>query len=143
MKPTILFIAAFLFALASCNSNGSSSVQDTTPAMSQTSNENRSLVDTLGVEENDEQSSGGNEKGRELISKSDCLTCHKENDRLIGPAYAEVAKKYENNAKNIEYLAGKIIEGGSGVWGEIPMTPHPDLSKDDAAEMAKYVLSIK
>jgi cytochrome c len=83
------------------------------------------------------------EKGKNLIAMSDCLSCHQVEKRLVGPGYVEVAEKYEMNDKNVDYLAGKIIQGGAGVWGQIPMTPHPDLKKEDAAEMAKYILSLK
>jgi cytochrome c len=83
------------------------------------------------------------EKGKNLIAMSDCLSCHQVDKRLVGPGYVEVAEKYEMNDKNVDYLAGKIIQGGAGVWGQIPMTPHPDLKKEDAAEMAKYILSLK
>ncbi|WP_162052451.1 c-type cytochrome [Pontibacter pamirensis] len=83
------------------------------------------------------------DKGKNLIATSDCLACHQVEARLVGPGYVEVAEKYEFNDKNVDYLAGKIIEGGAGVWGQIPMSPHPDLSREDAREMAKYVLSLK
>ncbi|MBL7761180.1 MAG: c-type cytochrome [Sediminibacterium sp.] len=82
-------------------------------------------------------------KGLELIGKSDCLTCHKVKEKLIGPAYQDVANKYENNDENIKLLAGKIIQGGKGVWGEVPMTPHPQISEEDAKQMVKYVLLLK
>ena len=83
------------------------------------------------------------EKGAKLIAFSDCLSCHQENEKLIGPAYTEIAKNYEFNEKNTSYLANKIIKGGKGVWGQVPMTPHPDLAMEDAREMAKYVLSLR
>lgn len=83
------------------------------------------------------------EEGAKLISFSDCLSCHQENQKLVGPSYLEVAQKYENYPKNVDYLATKIIEGGSGVWGQVPMTPHPDLSRADARKMAQYILSLK
>jgi cytochrome c len=83
------------------------------------------------------------EKGAKLIAFSDCLSCHQENEKLIGPAYTEVAKNYEFNEKNTDYLAGKIIKGGKGVWGQVPMTPHPDIAMEDAREMAKYILSLR
>ncbi|HJV18374.1 MAG TPA: c-type cytochrome [Sediminibacterium sp.] len=82
-------------------------------------------------------------KGLELIGKSDCLTCHKVKEKLIGPAYQDVANKYESNDENIKLLAGKIIQGGKGVWGEVPMTPHPTISEEDAKQMVKYVLLLK
>ena len=84
-----------------------------------------------------------NEKGLELVAQSDCTTCHKINEKNIGPAYADVAKKYEATEAVIDTLASKVINGGVGVWGTVPMTPHPDLSKEDAREMVKYVLSLK
>lgn len=81
--------------------------------------------------------------GKALIAGSDCLTCHKEDAKLIGPAYKDVAKKYESNDKNIKMLADKILKGGQGVWGEIPMAGHPNLSHEDAEAMVKYILSLK
>ena len=54
-----------------------------------------------------------------------------------------MAGKYPATDENIDHLADKIIAGGQGVWGAIPMTPHPTLSKDDAKEMVKYILSLK
>ncbi len=82
-------------------------------------------------------------KGLELVGKSDCLTCHKVNEKNIGPAYKEVAAKYENTSANVKMLAEKIMKGGSGNWGAIPMTPHPALSQNDAEALAKYVLLLK
>ena len=82
-------------------------------------------------------------KGLALVAGSDCLTCHKVNEKNIGPAYKDVAAKYENTEENIKMLASKIIKGGSGVWGAIPMTPHPQVSEEDAEAMVKYILLLK
>lgn len=82
-------------------------------------------------------------KGAMLISNSDCFACHQIDETMVGPGYKEVAKKYETNSKNIEYLAGKIINGGTGVWGEVYMAPHPSISQEDARAMAEYILSLK
>lgn len=82
------------------------------------------------------------EKGKNLIATSDCLACHQVDQKLVGPGYVEVAQKYEFNDKNVDYLANKIIEGGAGAWGQIPMSPHPDLSRENAREMARYILSL-
>ncbi|MFZ6022896.1 MAG: c-type cytochrome [Bacteroidota bacterium] len=82
-------------------------------------------------------------KGLELIGKSDCLTCHKVGDKLIGPSYKEVAAKYENTDENITLLAGKIIKGGQGVWGSVPMTAHPAVTEEDAKAMVKYIFLLK
>lgn len=83
------------------------------------------------------------EKGLELIGASDCTTCHKINEDNIGPAYDKVAQKYEATPAVIDTLATKIIKGGSGVWGQVPMTEHPTLSMDEARLMVKYILSLK
>ena len=80
-------------------------------------------------------------RGLALIEGSDCLSCHKADAKLIGPAYQEVAAKYTE--ADIDKLADKIIDGGKGVWGEIPMTPHPDVDKENAKQMVKYILSLK
>lgn len=81
-------------------------------------------------------------QGKVLVDQSDCKTCHHATNKIIGPAHADVAKKYEFTQGNVTMLAGKIIKGGSGVWGEIPMTAHPDISQQDAEKMAMYVLSL-
>lgn len=81
-------------------------------------------------------------QGEALIAQSDCKTCHHPTNKIVGPAHSEVAKKYDFTKANVSLLAGKIIQGGSGVWGDIPMTPHADISKGDAEKMAMYVLSL-
>lgn len=81
--------------------------------------------------------------GEKLIAKSDCIGCHKLDKKLIGPSYLDIAKKYPLNDKNIAYLTGKIIKGGSGVWGTLPMSAHASLKKEDAKSMAQYILSLK
>jgi cytochrome c len=83
------------------------------------------------------------QKGLALIAGSDCLTCHKTSEKLIGPAYKDVAAKYEATESNIKMLASKVIKGGTGVWGAIPMTPHPQIKEEDAEAMVKYVLLLK
>lgn len=81
-------------------------------------------------------------QGKALLSKSDCLTCHQEQTKVVGPSYKSVAEKYPDNETNVTSLANKIIAGGTGVWGQIPMPPHPTLSKADASKMVKYILSL-
>lgn len=84
------------------------------------------------------------QKGLELISKNDCFTCHQIDDKLNGPPYREVANKYASYPDTIvTHLAHKVISGGSGVWGEIMMTPHPSLSEEDAEAIVKYILLLK
>ncbi|MDG1279410.1 MAG: cytochrome C [Algoriphagus sp.] len=82
-------------------------------------------------------------KGIEKIKASDCLSCHMVERKIVGPSYAEVAAKYESTEENVTMLAQKVINGGVGVWGEIPMPPHLSLSEEDAKDMIRYVLLLK
>jgi cytochrome c len=83
------------------------------------------------------------EKGKVLIAYSDCYTCHKEDQRSVGPAFTDIAKRYPANKVYIEMLAHKVIVGGSRSWGYPVMDPHPKLSLDDAKMMVSYILSMK
>ena len=83
------------------------------------------------------------EKGLELIGSNDCTTCHAIDKKITGPAYVDVAKKYDNTDAVKKELVTKIINGGAGNWGNIPMTPHPTLSESDAMEMVNYIMSLK
>src|ERR1700743_599878 len=82
-------------------------------------------------------------QGKALFTKSDCLTCHKLDVKLVGPAYYDVAKKYPATDANYEMLANKVIAGGSGVWGQVAMAPHPNLTHADAKKIVEYILSLK
>lgn len=82
-----------------------------------------------------------NLSGDQIMETLDCSGCHSLNERMIGPSYKEIAAKYSD--KDIELLASKIIEGGSGVWGGVPMAAHPQVSKEDAKKMVEYILSQK
>ena len=84
------------------------------------------------------------QKGLELTAKYQCPTCHKIDEKLTGPAYRDVANKYAGaDDATITALAKKVIEGGSGVWGEVMMTPHPNVSEQEAKEMVEYILLLK
>ncbi|EPR67155.1 c-type cytochrome [Cyclobacterium qasimii] len=82
-------------------------------------------------------------KGSELMGQNDCPSCHMLERKIVGPSYADVAAKYETTDENVELLAGKIIAGGVGTWGEIPMPAHPTLSEEDAKSLAQFVLLLK
>ncbi|HWB94282.1 MAG TPA: c-type cytochrome [Puia sp.] len=92
--------------------------------------------------------STADDKALELIGSSDCTTCHRLHEAAsgasIGPAYDQVAAKYSPAADTtVDRLVKKIISGGSGVWGTVPMTPHPSLKADDVKTMVTYILSLK
>lgn len=82
-------------------------------------------------------------KGLEKVKGSDCQSCHMVERKIVGPSYADVAAKYENNEENVALLAEKVIQGGVGVWGEVPMAAHPTLSEEDAKDMVRYILLLK
>ena len=79
----------------------------------------------------------------DLIKKYNCMTCHAEARKLLGPSYKDVADKYRADGGAAEKLAKKIKAGGAGVWGNVPMRPHPEVSDADALTMAKYILTVK
>lgn len=82
--------------------------------------------------------------GLSLVAKSNCLTCHKIDEVVTGPPYREIANKYAGLPDTIiTHLAKKVISGGNGVWGQVFMTPHPDISQTDAEAMVKYILLLK
>ncbi len=83
-------------------------------------------------------------KGLELITKSDCLTCHKLTEAAIGPSYASIANKYKViNESSMDSMVTQIIKGGKGRWGNIPMKDHPLISIADAQSIVHYIMSIK
>jgi cytochrome c len=79
----------------------------------------------------------------DLTKKYNCVACHAEASKKVGPSYKDIAKKYAGRADATDYLAKKIRSGGSGVWGAMPMPPHPQVPESDARAMATYVLGIK
>lgn len=80
--------------------------------------------------------------GEKLIRSSDCKSCHDLRKHSVGPSYIEVAERYDPTQENIEFLAGKIISGGNGNWGEKIMAGHPQHTMEETREMAKYILSV-
>ncbi len=83
-----------------------------------------------------------NTRGMKMIQSLDCKACHAEYKKSIGPAFYQVSLKYKGDKTALERLTKKVISGGKGVWGEVPMAPHPALSTEDAASIVKYILSL-
>jgi len=80
--------------------------------------------------------------GQKLIDESDCKACHGINEKINGPSYSEIAQRYRGQEGAVDQLAGKIIKGGSGVWGETVMSAHPQLTTEQAKQMVEYILSL-
>jgi len=79
----------------------------------------------------------------DLAKSKNCLACHAADKKLIGPSYKDVAAKYANDPKGVQYLAQKIQKGGVGVWGQVPMPANPQVSAAEAETLAKWVLAAK
>ena len=80
--------------------------------------------------------------GRSIMLSLDCKTCHKTDEKSIGPSFTEVAKRYHKNGDAVPYLTDKIIKGGSGAWGEVAMAAHPGLAADDAKQIVHWILTL-
>lgn len=131
MKAFIFFIA--LFFLTACGAGtGETSKSDS-------ANATQDIINTGGTGAD----SAENISGSQLIAANDCLTCHKIDEKSVGPSYTQIANRYEDNQGNVENLANKIIKGGKGLWGTVAMTPHPTVSEPQAQKMARYILSLR
>jgi cytochrome c len=76
-----------------------------------------------------------------ILKSSGCIACHGVSSKVVGPAYREVAAKYRGKADAQAYLVKKMREGGSGVWGAIPMPPQAALKEADAQAIAQWILA--
>ena len=76
-----------------------------------------------------------------LVKAKGCTACHANDKKLVGPAYKEVAKKYKGDATAPAKLAEKVVKGGQGVWGPVPMPPNK-VTDDEAKKMVAYILAM-
>jgi cytochrome c len=83
------------------------------------------------------------QSGEDLIKKNGCTACHAIDKKVIGPAYVDVATKYKGDAKAPAYLQNKVKQGGSGVWGQVPMPPNTQVSDADIKTMVQFILNLK
>jgi cytochrome c len=79
----------------------------------------------------------------DLAKAKNCMACHATDKKLVGPAYKDVAAKYAGQKDAVDKLAQKIIKGGSGVWGPVPMPPNANVSEAEAKTLAAWVLTVK
>lgn len=130
MKKYLVALSAIcLLGAASCGSDNNNA--DKNEPTASTSHESAA---------NDISKDPNYQKGLKLVAQNDCLTCHKISGSSTGPSYEDVANKYTADETTINMLAQKIINGGSGHWGTVPMAAHPSISVADAQQMVKYVL---
>ncbi|MBM3408421.1 MAG: c-type cytochrome [Betaproteobacteria bacterium] len=79
----------------------------------------------------------------DLAKAKNCTACHAVDKKLVGPAYKDVAAKYASDKEAVAKLSVKIIKGGVGNWGQIPMPANPQISQADAETLAKWILTAK
>ena len=87
--------------------------------------------------------SGAVSASEELAKSKNCLTCHGVEQKVLGPGFKEVAQKYAGQPDAVAKLAEKILKGGSGAWGQIPMPPNPKVSPEEANKLVEWILGLK
>jgi cytochrome c len=78
-----------------------------------------------------------------LATAKNCMACHAIDKKLVGPAYKEVAAKYSSQKDAVDKLAVKIMKGGTGVWGPVPMPANPQVNEAEAKKLAAWVMTVK
>ncbi|HEY1102885.1 MAG TPA: c-type cytochrome [Burkholderiaceae bacterium] len=80
---------------------------------------------------------------QKLATEKNCLACHAVDKKLVGPGFQDVAAKYAGQKDAADKLAGKVLKGGSGVWGPVPMPANPQVSDAEAKKLVAWILSLK
>ena len=78
---------------------------------------------------------------QDLAQKKNCMACHAVDRKLVGPSFKDIAKKYDKSATDM--LAAKVIKGGSGAWGPVPMPANPQVNDADAKKLVAWILAQK
>jgi cytochrome c len=79
----------------------------------------------------------------ELAQKKNCMACHAVDKKVLGPAYKEVAAKYAGQKDAVDQLAAKVVKGGTGVWGNIPMPANPQVTDAEAKQLVQWIMTLK
>jgi len=79
----------------------------------------------------------------DLAQKKNCMACHAMDKKQVGPAYKEVAAKYAGQKDAVDKLSQKVLKGGSGVWGAVPMPANPQVSEAEAKQLVQWILTVK
>ena len=78
-----------------------------------------------------------------LATSKNCMACHAVDKKLVGPSYKEVAAKYAADKGAADRLAAKIVKGGAGVWGAVPMPANAQVTEADAKTLSAWILAMK
>ncbi len=79
----------------------------------------------------------------DFAQKKNCMACHAIDKKVLGPAYKDVAAKYEGQKDAVDKLSAKVVKGGSGVWGNIPMPANPQVTDAEAKQLVQWILTLK
>jgi cytochrome c len=79
----------------------------------------------------------------DLAQKKNCMACHAVDKKLVGPAYKEVAAKYAGQKDAVDKLAQKVVKGGSGAWGAVPMPANPQVTEAEAKQLVTWIMTLK
>ena len=79
----------------------------------------------------------------DLAKAKNCMACHAVGNKVVGPAYKDVAAKYAGQKDAEDKLVAKVMKGGSGTWGAVPMPANPQVSEAEARTLVKWVLAQK
>ena len=140
MTKRLLIVLCVPVLLAGCggNTSGTKTAGDSSAANNPAA---AKAADSTGAKSSTISIATSTDKGADLIVKNDCRNCHREREKLIGPAFSDIAKQY--SSADIDTLAAKVIKGGSGHWGDAAMSPHPSLALADAKTIVKFILQYK
>ena len=76
-----------------------------------------------------------------LATSKNCMACHAVDKKLVGPSYKDIATKYAGQADAVDKLAGKVLKGGSGAWGPVPMPANAQINDADAKKLVTWILA--
>lgn len=138
LSEYILLVIPVILCLIACNNSKLNTAQ-TFPDIAEYTKDNY-IRAIPGEDENVD--SAMIEKGKVLLSYSDCYTCHRPDKKVLGPSFQDINRRYPRKQVFIKILAQRVILGGSGAWGTVIMKPHPKLSVADAEAMISYILSL-
>jgi cytochrome c len=79
----------------------------------------------------------------DLAQKKNCMACHAIDKKVLGPAYKDVAAKYAGQKDAVDKLAAKVVKGGTGAWGNIPMPANPQVTEAEAKQLVGWILTLK
>lgn len=80
---------------------------------------------------------------QDLAQKKNCMACHAIDKKVVGPAYKDVAAKYAGQKDAVDKLSQKVIKGGSGVWGQVPMPANAQVNEAEAKQLVQWILTLK